>query len=373
MRMTPPRLVHFAPLMLVVLLATACANPLLTESVKPGESAPEVRGITAWFNSEPRTLAGERAAGRVVLVDFWTYTCVNCLRTLPHLQDWHRKYADRGLTIIGVHSPEFDFEKVPANVERASRDLGVTWPVALDASFDTWGAFDNSAWPAKYLVAADGRITYRHFGEGDYEETEQAIREALERAGHRVDDIPVGGVAARPFDAGSANATRELYGGYARNYAQTGVYAGQRSYYTGGRDVEQLYGAPQPERWEDGKWYLDGLWRNEFEAIVHARESAGFEDFLGLSFTGRSANIVLGAPATPFEVRVELDGRPLRADEAGADVTVRDGRAILTVDEARMYRVVNLPAPGEHALVFRAASSEFAMFAMTFGADPVGR
>ena len=149
----------------------------------PGEGAPEFVGTQEWFNTEPITLQGLLDAGQVVLVDFWTYSCFNCQNTQPYLLEWHEKYGDEGLTIVGVHTPEFRYEEDPANVHEAILAAGIRYPVVQDNDRATWRAFDNHVWPAMYLVGADGRIVYRHFGEGRYEETEQAIREAIASAG----------------------------------------------------------------------------------------------------------------------------------------------------------------------------------------------
>ncbi|MGR4870493.1 thioredoxin family protein [Variovorax sp. LARHSF232] len=144
-------------------------------------AAPDFRGITQWFNSPALSLDGLR--GRLVLVDFWTYACINCLRTLPHVNRWAASYADAGLVVVGVHTPEFAFERAPANVQAAIKRHGVKHPVALDNDYATWKAYDNRFWPAAYLVDGRGRIRYRHFGEGDYDRTDAAIRTLLERPG----------------------------------------------------------------------------------------------------------------------------------------------------------------------------------------------
>jgi thiol-disulfide isomerase/thioredoxin len=335
----------------------------------PGARAPEFAGLEHWLNSEPLTLAGLAAEGRVVLVDFWTYTCVNCLRTLPYLASWHEKYGARGLTIVGVHSPEFDFEQSPENVARAVRDLEVRWPVAQDNAMATWDAFHNNAWPAKYLIGEDGVVLYRHVGEGAYEQTEQAIRAALTAAGHDVRDIPEGGPPPPRLDPAARGITRELYGGYARSYHPLGVYAAQDEYYLG-PDLEQLYVDPGPPR-RPHQWYAHGLWRNEREAIVHARETEALEDYLAFAFVAGSVNVVMhSAPGgTPYVVVIEIDGRPLAAHEAGADVTFdAAGRSIVTVAEPRMYALVRLPSAGEHELRLRSNARGFAMYAVTFGA-----
>ena len=146
-----------------------------------GNQAPEFQGISNWINSEPLTM--EALRGKVVLVDFWTYTCINCINVMPSLKDWHMKYADKGLVIVGVHSPEFDFEKPTANVVKATNIFGLEYPVAQDNDFTTWRSYSNRYWPAAYLIDQQGIIRYRHFGEGAYEETENQIRKLLEEIG----------------------------------------------------------------------------------------------------------------------------------------------------------------------------------------------
>ena len=346
----------------------ATAEPTSRPTVVPEH---EVAGLGAWFNSEPFTIAGQLEAGNIVLIDFWTYTCINCVRTLPYLRDWHEKYADRGLVILGVHTPEFDFEYDAENVAEAIERLGVAWPVAQDNAFATWRAFENRYWPAKYLFGARGEILYRHFGEGEYEETERIIRAALIAAGRDVSDISPGLPAPEPErDPEARDQTRELYGGYARNYTRSGIYAAQLQYYDG-PDEERLYSdidtseAPRMHH----RWYVHGLWRNEREAIVHARETEHLEDYFAFLFRARSVNVVLNPPRDePFEVYIEIDGRPLRPEEAGADVVFdAEGRSLIRVDEPRHYAIVELPEWGEHELKLSSNSDNFAIFALTFG------
>ena len=161
-----------------------------------GAAAPELVGIEGWINSEPLTLAGLFEENRVVLVDVWTYSCSNCIHTLPHVRGWHEKYAGRGLTIIGVHTPEFSFERDRDNVIEAAERLGVSYAIAQDNDWQTWRALNNRYWPALFLIGADGTVRYQHFGEGRYEEIELQIRNALTEAGHDVADIPLGGVGS---------------------------------------------------------------------------------------------------------------------------------------------------------------------------------
>ena len=343
--------------------ASQPARPAAPRVVVPEH---ELVGISGWINSEPLTIAELASAGRVVLIDFWTYTCVNCIRTLPFLREWHEKYEDRGLTIIGVHAPEFEFEQVRANVLAAVEQYGIEYPVAQDNEMATWREFDNNVWPAKYVIGVDGTLRHKQFGEGGYQLMEQVIRRALEDAGQDVSDIALGDVDFQARDPLASSLTRELYGGYRWNYSSFGPFAAQLEYYDG-PDRELLYEDVQAHR--ENRWYLHGLWRNEREAIVHARETAAFEDYIALRFSARSANVVLRLQGgEPFEMRVELDGIPLTPEQAGVDVSFdAAGNSIVIVDEPRLYAIVELPVFGEHELTLRANSDDFAVFAFTFG------
>ena len=269
----------------VVLLATACggssdtgggatapANTDTPSDITTDQGSqrsallPEITGISNWINSEPTTVEAEVVRGNVVLIDFWTYTCINCLRTLPHLKGWHEKYSDNGLTILGVHSPEFEFEKDFENVQEAVDRHGVQWPIAQDNEMATWRSFGNRYWPAKYLFSADDEIVYSHFGEGDYAETEVAIREQLTAAGHDISDIPFDPLPPDIRDEAATSQTRELYGGYSRGYSQQGVYNGHELYYSGPDQAIEYEDAGEPI---DGQYFLMGLWENRAESIVH--------------------------------------------------------------------------------------------------------
>ncbi|MCY1285013.1 Protein DipZ [compost metagenome] len=161
------------------ILAATHGAPAAAAPADSGK-APEFTGIEKWLNSEPLTLAGLR--GKVVLVDFWTYDCINCIRTLPHVRQWHDKYRDKGLVVVGVHTPEFGFEKSTANVQAALKRFDIRYPVAQDNMYATWNAWRNQYWPALYLVDANGNVVYKHFGEGNYAQTEAAIQKALAAA-----------------------------------------------------------------------------------------------------------------------------------------------------------------------------------------------
>jgi cytochrome c biogenesis protein CcdA/thiol-disulfide isomerase/thioredoxin len=295
-------------------------------STENASVAPEVRGIARWINSEPLTLRQLR--GQVVLIDFWTYSCINCLRTLPHVKAWDEAYRDDGLTIIGVHSPEFAFERVPGNVRTAVRKLGIRYPVALDNDFATWRAYANEYWPAKYLIDRTGRVRYYHFGEGEYDRTEALIRRYL---GEDVTgDAP--GIAD---ETPTARTTPESYLGYARldRFAGGRIAAG----------VEAAYRFPARPLGQDELAY-SGRIRVEPERIV-----AGSDARLRLQFLAREINLVLGGRGS---VEVFVAGR--------RQATVR------VTGEPRLYTVLELPRLSDGLLELRFTAG-LAAYAFTFG------
>jgi thiol-disulfide isomerase/thioredoxin len=162
-------------------VASGAATPAINMPIEQNKPAPEFTGIDTWLNSKPLTL--QQLRGKVVLVDFWTYTCINCIHTLPQVESWHEKYKDKGLVVIGVHTPEYPFERETSKVSAAIAQYGLRYPVAQDNRYATWNAYGNQYWPAFYLIDKQGRVVYSHFGEGDYDETEAAIRAQLAKAG----------------------------------------------------------------------------------------------------------------------------------------------------------------------------------------------
>lgn len=351
-------------------------NDIVMLATGDEDDAPEIRDIESWINSEPITI--EDQMGKVVLIDFWTYTCVNCIRTLPFLKAWYEKYQDHGLVIIGVHAPEFEFEKDRENVVQATEEFGITWPVAQDNEMGTWGAFNNRFWPAKYLIDKDGKMRYEHFGEGSYDETELWIRSLLIEAGADLSDVPANtepepthSAAAQTASAG-LGLTRELYAGYERNLGallsrSSPPYVTQREYYDN-RDAEFSY--EDPGGYQNHFLYIQGRWRNDSERLVHARKTVGFQDYLATMFFATSVNAVMGpGEGEPLKVQVLLDDEPISRDRAGVDVMFdgEDGPYIL-VDDWRMYNIVALPEFEGHILKLSSNSPEFSMFAYTFGA-----
>jgi thiol-disulfide isomerase/thioredoxin len=307
-------------------------------------AAPEIVPGGEWFNTEPFTLAEQSEEGRVTLIDFWTYTCINCIRTLPYLRAWHEEYADEGLTILGVHTPEFAFERDPGNVETAIGEYDIEYPVVQDNEYGTWDAFGNRYWPAKYLIDADGDVRYVHFGEGEYENTERAIRSLLEEAGSR-NLGPEAEASAETADP--ATITPETYFGSlrAQGFVNGPILPGTRDY---------------------GDWDADKLGLNQFAysgtwKVTGEHASAEENASIGMRFQARRVFCVMGAPDSG-EVRVLLDGEPIPDDLAGEDVD--EGAA--TVSGQRLYRLVELPEAGVHTLTLE-FDPGVSGYAFTFG------
>jgi thiol-disulfide isomerase/thioredoxin len=364
----------------------SASEPSVLEPITPtglvggtlGDNGADFDGITNWINSDPLTIA--ELQGKVVLVDFWTYTCVNCIRTMPFLRDWQAKYADEGLVIVGVHAPEFEFEKIPANVESATADFGLDYPVAQDDNFTTWRGYENHSWPAKYLMDKDGIVRYTHIGEGGYDETELAIRELLRDAGADLRDVERNEDAGPEFVAQAYGTldpeeriTRELYGGWNRNNTVNGLYIAHANYYAA---AERTAVYTDPGNHFNQAMFLQGSWHNGLEAIKHGRATDNYEDYIAMHVFARSANIVIDLEEgfEPFIVKVTVADadtgldRPLDESEAGVDIVYRDGESFLEVNEGRMYFALSLSEYGETDLKFSSNSPDFALFAMTFGA-----
>ena len=357
---------------------TPTPEPEPTEDASSYPAAPELRQTGGWINSEPFTLAGMQEENKVVLIDFWTYTCINCIRTLPYLRVWNEKYADHGLVILGVHTPEFKFEEEYDNVVEAVGKFALEYPIVQDNDFGTWRAFSNRYWPAKYLIDHNGEIRYSHFGEGAYDETELKIREILTEAGYDVSEIttdtdPGPPIAQSAMETTSATdgQTRELYAGYERNYGTLmsgGVppYVLHEEYYKE-PDAEVLYTDPGEHR--NHFLYLQGLWLNTSESLIHARETMNLEDYVAFKFVGTSVNAVMSpGEESAYDVLVYLDDAPVPEERAGKDIMYDpDGSSYIEVDESRMYFLVDQPEFVSGELRLASNSPDFSLFALTFG------
>ena len=295
------------------------------ELVLPVEGQlPPLTGLGPWFNSTP--LTREQLRGKVVVVDFWTYSCINCLRSIPYVKAWDERYRKDGLVVIGVHAPEFAFERQPANVERAIKELGIRYPVALDNNYDLWRALKNNYWPAHYFIDAQGRIRYHHFGEGDYEGSERVIRQLLAEAGRAPAGNAMSAVEATGAQAAAAIRdirSRETYIGYAR--AENFVSPGGLS-----RDAAKTYAA-SPLTLND--WSLEGNW---LDGRQSARSlSAGAK--IHFRFHARDLHLVLGSVSgKPVRFRVTLDGQAPGQD-AGMDAGASGSGS---VSAQRLYQLV---------------------------------
>jgi len=251
------------------------------------KNAADFTGIKAWINSEPLALADLR--GKVVLIDFWTYSCINCIRTLPYLKRWNEKYSKKGLVIVGVHTPEFSFEKKVKNVKEAVNDLNIKYPVAVDSEMETWRAYKNSYWPRKYLLDSQGIIRYDHIGEGGYEETEKKINELLSESGK---------ISQEPKKS-QILLTSELYAGY--NYARKDL--GNKK----GLHPEQSLDYKEPVDIEEDVITLKGKWKSGFDNLRHAENKEGE---IILKFTAKSVNIVAECRGSNSDPEIWIDNKP---------------------------------------------------------------
>lgn len=305
--------------------------------------APEIIPGGDWINSEPLTIKGQ--TGKVVLVDFWTYTCINCIRTLPYLKDWHDKYSDKGLVIIGVHTPEFEFEKNKSNLQEAVNDFELTYPIVQDNNYATWRAYNNRYWPAKYLIDKDGYIRYTHFGEGEYDTTEKKIQELLQEAGQETKEISIND---KTYQISSK--TPELYLGYSR--------------------IEKLVSnesiAPDAQKEYS---YTGFLPPNSFAYVgtftitpEYTNPTSGAK--LILNFDSKEVFLVMRSKnSNQGIVKVKLDQKNISDDDSGDDVS----KSQITVQEDRLYKVVELDSPSMRRLELEFLDNNIEVFAFTFG------
>ena len=302
-----------------------------TEAVESGlpvlGEAPEFVDNQRWFNTPgdgPLTLAGLR--GRVVLVDFWTYSCINCLRTLPYLEAWDAKYRKDGLTIVGVHTPEFPFEREASNVQEAIEANGISYPVVQDNDQATWNAYGNQYWPAEYFIDAEGKVRYVHFGEGEYGEKEKVIRELLAEAGMKV---PGKETQVKALAPSKTVTTPETYLGPER-----------AERFTNAELSPGLHDFSAPTALPPNEFAYHGRWRIGLDSATAGGGS------LDLNFGARRVYLVLGSRGHPRRMEVKLDGRPIASADAGSDV---DG-GVVTIDSQRLYNLVDLPRVEGHVL-----------------------
>jgi cytochrome c biogenesis protein CcdA/thiol-disulfide isomerase/thioredoxin len=333
----------------MMMSAQGAGNALPAEGTMP-----PLAGAVAWLNSPPLTAEGLR--GKVVLIDFWTYSCINCLRELPYVKAWAQKYGPAGLVIIGVHTPEFAFERVVGNVQKAVKDLGVTYPVAVDSDYKIWSAFNNQYWPAAYFIDANGTIRHHHFGEGEYDESERIIKQLLHEAGAKDVTPGLAEVSAQGVQAAASNMYQispETYVGYGRaaHFASPG---GAR------KDAAARYGVP-PSLSAD-QWALGGTWTVSSEGAILQQPHGK----IVYRFNGRDLHLVLGPTKDGQSVhfKVRLDGAAPGPNK-GADIDA-DGAGVVT--DQRLYQLIRLAHPGdEHTVEIEFQDAGVEAFAFTFG------
>ena len=336
---------------------------IIHPSTAQGQDAPSIvgssplyslSGATGWINSKP--LTAKDLKGKVVLVDFWDYSCINCIRAIPYIKTWAYKYKDRGFVVIGVHTPEFDVEKQLPNVQKAVQKFGLSYPVAVDSNYSIWNAFHNQYWPAHYFIDAKGKVRGAHFGEGEYDQSERLIQQLLKEADSKSMPLTIASVHGRGVQgAADMNDVRspETYIGYARaqNFASQG---GLR------RDADHVY--REPTRLRLNEWGLAGQWLDHEQAA--ALKAAGGK--IVFRFHARDLHLVLGPSPDrrPVRFRVTIDGHA-PGEHHGVDT---DAEGNGTVEEHRLYQLIRQQRPvADHTFIIEFEDSGVQAFSFTFG------
>ncbi len=315
------------------------------------KKAPMLVGISGYINSNPETLQNQ-IDGKVVLYDIWTYSCINCVRTLPYITEWNEKYSDDGLLIIGIHSPEFEFEKDENNVRMAVAKYGITYPVVLDNDKETWKAFENRYWPRKYIADDEGYIRFDHIGEGAYDETEKVIQQLLEE---RAMNLGLNVAAAEPLVdleefQHTGFRTPELYFGY--NFAFGRNQLGSPE----GFQPEKNVSYSIPENLQQNYFYLEGTWKNLEGSMQLVSDSGSIK----LPYHAKEVNIVT---ANKAELSILIDGMSIDIEDSGKDVI--SGKVLLS--EPGLYNIVNSENASSHLLEIKVNDPGFEIYTFTFG------
>ncbi len=309
--------------------------------------APNIQGISAWINSPAINIT--QLKGKIILVDFWTYSCINCIRTIPHLNAWENEYGNNGLVIIGVSTPEFQFEHNLSNVESAVKKFGIKYAVALDNNYSTWDAYNNQYWPADYVIDKNGDIRYVALGEGGYNTTEQVIRELLQNAGYVVPSNLTNSSTGVNF---SGIGSPELYLGYYKARAPLGNAQGFMPNSIVNYTISNL---SQPN-----EVYFSGEWYNAPDSMIAVNNNSK----LFLIYKARNVNIV--ASGNYSNITVRLDSQNLSQAYLGSDTSLSKGGAVATINSSRLYNIVSAPSYGIHVVEID-ASAGFRIYTFTFG------
>lgn len=327
---------------------------MLAESLT-GKRARDFTNLRGWINTSP--LKMEDLKGRVVLLDFWTYSCVNCIRTLPHMRTLHDRYGNDPFILVGVHTPEFEFEKDPENVAAAVKRFGIKYPVAIDSENTTWKLYGNQYWPRQTLIDAKGIVRWEHAGEGDYDKMERMVQNLLKETGAEPENKSGTGKDNLGAFEYSSKTTPEIYTGSLRSQGFGNGQVCVPGSCTRFIDPKDDHSRDVP--------YLQGDWTQFPEYVAHATSDPGQ---MVLKYAARNANAVLGtfgqAPAT---VHVELDGKPVEKDKAGTDVMWDKTGSYLTVKENRLYDIIRTKKFETHELRLQTTSDGFRVYSYTFG------
>ncbi len=316
------------------------------------KTAPDLVGIAHYLNITPEELS-EKIKDKVILYDIWTYSCINCIRTLPYITAWDDKYADQGLLIIGIHSPEFEFEKDPENVKMAIEKYGISYPVVLDNNMETWKAFENRYWPRKYIADHEGYIRYDHIGEGGYQETEKIIQQLLDERAASLGIQMASAASLVDIDEfeHSMFRTPELYFGY--KFAQNRNQLGSEEGFNPGKTITYL----ESGKTDLHKFYLTGDWRNYEDSMELVSDTGTIK----LRYNAKQVNIVTDNVA---ELEIFLDGKPISAKYSGDDIT---SGSMLIVTEPDLYNIISSENSESHLLEIQIEGKEFQIFTFTFG------
>ncbi len=327
-------------------------NSVLKMDKSGFKMAPDLVGIAHYLNTTPEELS-EKIKGKVVLYDIWTYSCINCVRTLPYITAWDEKYSEEGLLIVGIHSPEFEFEKDPENVKMAIDKHGINYPVVLDNDMETWKAFENRYWPRKYIADHEGYLRYDHIGEGGYKDTEKIIQQLLEERSVALGikmAVAESLVDIEAFEH-SMFRTPELYFGY--KFAQNRNQLGSEEGFQPGKTISYS----EPNNIDLHKFYPIGDWKN-YEDSMELISPTGT---IKLLYNAKEVNIVTDGNA---DLKIYLDGNPLPSEYSGTDITSGN---ILKVSEAGLYNIISSESSSSHVMEIEVSGKGFQMFTFTFG------
>ncbi|MGI9567535.1 MAG: redoxin family protein [Nitrosopumilus sp.] len=327
-------------------------NPIANIDKSKFKRAPNIVGVAHYLNTTPENLSQE-IKDKVVLYDIWTYSCINCIRTLPYITAWDDKYAEQGLLVVGIHSPEFEFEKDPENVKMAIDKHGINYPVVLDNDMETWKAFENRYWPRKYIADHEGYIRYDHIGEGGYQETERIIQQLLEERATSLGVQMASAASLVDIDEFEHTLFRtpELYFGY--KFAQNRNQLGNDEGFQPGKIVTYS----EPKSIDLHKFYLTGDWKNHEDSMELISETGTIQ----LLYNAKEVNIVTDKEA---KLEIFLDGVPIPSRYLGSDIK---SESILTVSEPNLYNIVSADDSSSHVMEIKVKGKGFQIFTFTFG------